>query len=132
MATQYFAERGIVCISRIDLATLNLLAKSTSATIQRSLQFLPTIHSSIHHSPSNENPTTSSSPSFSSSPSSSDHPDSHKILPATQVLGTCRSYAVKTIGAQTYHVFDGCDDVATLVLRGGSSSLLGEVRYKEN
>ena len=107
MATQYFAERGIVCISRIPLSTLVLLAKSTSTTIQRSLQYLPT--KNITQQP----------------PSTQNHP--HKSSPSSQVLGTCREYAMRTIGAQTHHIFSGCTSVATLVLRGGSTSLLGEV-----
>eukprot|EP00026_Physarum_polycephalum_P003442 Phypoly_transcript_03453.p1 GENE.Phypoly_transcript_03453~~Phypoly_transcript_03453.p1 ORF type:complete len:568 (+),score=83.13 Phypoly_transcript_03453:30-1733(+) len=127
VATQYFAERGIVCVSRIDLASLTLLAKSTSAAIQRSLQFLP----SAQDQAENENKTrflreNNTQTQATSTSQSENNSTSNENFPSAQILGTCREYAVKTIGAQTYHTFSGCEGVATLVLRGGSTSLLGE------
>lgn len=94
MATQYFAERGIVCISRIDITTLCLLATATATAIQHSILFL--------------NSKTSQGDNFSR-------------------CGTCNLYELQMYGAQGYHVFSGCNGVATLVLRGGATVLLEEV-----
>lgn len=44
------------------------------------------------------------------------------------VCGICESYEMKTFGNQSYHIFSGCTGgVATILLRGGATSLLAEV-----